>query len=175
MRIMPCLLLALAPLDVGCNSGYSSGVDGSKPASTLTASEAAIACENLGEYVRSSFPQSEVDSVNCYIQSLTSETDPEACEAAYRACLTDPPEGPFEFGTIDCTGAEADATCNANVSDVEACVTATVNASRDRLAAVDCSIAGTITELQRLQDPLPAPTECSSLGATCPNLADGAF
>lgn len=166
-------LFTCAPvLTTACSSGYSSGVDGSKPVSTLSASEAAIACENLSEYFIASFPPSERDRFNCFVVGLQ-EATPEACDAAFTACMVDPPTTFFNIEPADCTGATADSTCHATVSEAEACVTASVEANKARLGEVSCAVAGNVAELERLAAPVPQPSECTRLEATCPNVAGG--
>ena len=167
-------LVGLAALATACSSGYSSGVEGSKPVSTLSASEAALACENLADYLVASFPQSEQDRFACTVRALLDVTlDPAGCRSAVTACLVEPPSAGFDFGSIDCTGATADPTCTATVAATEACVTAEVQAYQDRLAQVDCAIAGNVPALQALEAPVPVPTACSNLGTSCPDMADG--
>lgn len=169
-----CLVLTAALLASACSSGYSSGVDGSKPFSTITASEAMTACENLDDYLQSSFSRDRQNRFNCYAQALSSTTSPDACQAAYEACLTSPPSSPLNLEPLDCSMATmGDTSCNAHVSEVESCITASVNAQLDRIDEVDCSIAGNIPELERIQQPLPTPSECSRLRETCPSFADG--
>ncbi|MGE0789535.1 MAG: hypothetical protein AB7S26_27930 [Sandaracinaceae bacterium] len=165
-------LLALVCL-VGCSSGYKSGVDGQKPVSTLSMDEAQTACTNLSVYFRDSYTEQDSISFQCYLRALSTTTDPTACQADYNACIIDPPD--VSRPTIDCTNAQVDSECNATVSQVESCVTDYVNASLDRIHEVDCSVAGNIPELQRLQTPPPRSSSCSSIDSICPNLpgADG--
>ncbi len=155
-----------------CSSGYSSGVDGSKPFSTLTAAEAMTACENLNDYFQSTFSRDVRNRFNCYAQALSSTTSPEACQASYEACLVSPPSTPLNLDPIDCSMATmGDPTCNARVSEVEACITAQGEAQKSRIDEVDCSIAGNLSELERIQQPIPLPSECTRLRETCPSFA----
>lgn len=174
MRRSTLLLLAL-PL-AACSAGFSSGVDGSKPASTLTPAEAATSCEAFDAYLQDNLGGSEGLRIDCYIRALSTTTDPAGCEAAYAACIASPPaDRNFEIDRLDCADAMADPTCNAPVSDVESCITATLEAYQQRFDMLDCAIAGNLPELQRLQDPLAAPSQCTALSSTCPNFAGGAF
>lgn len=162
--------LALLGVLTACSSGYSSGVDGSKPVSTLSEEEATTACLNLSDYFLDSVTQADADRFNCYVMGLSDlMATPEQCQATYDACIVDPPEGPLDREPIDCTNAMADMDCNAQVSDVEACVTAQVEAQKSRLDEIDCSIAGNLPELQRLQEELPTPPECAAIESVCPN------
>lgn len=168
------LFVCLAVLASACSSGYSSGVDGAKPFSTLTAAEAMTACENLDDYLQSIFSRDVRNRFNCYVQALSTTTSPAACQAAYDACLSSPPSSPLNLDPIDCSTATAgDPTCNAPVSDVESCITASAEAQRDRIDQVDCSIAGNLPELERVQQPIPTPSECTALRETCPAFGDG--
>ncbi len=170
LRSIVCLCL----LASACSSGYSSGVDGAKPFSTLTTVEAMTACENLNEYLQNTFSRSVQSEFNCYVAALSEEVTPEGCQAAFEACLVSPPSTPLNLEPIDCsTATMGDPTCNAHVSEVEQCITASANAYRDRIDELDCSIAGNIPELMRVQQPLAVPAECSELGATCPSFAGG--
>ncbi|MCA9605171.1 MAG: hypothetical protein KC619_06235 [Myxococcales bacterium] len=164
-------LVVVASILTACSSGYSSGVDGSKPFSTLTDAEARTACENLNDYLASSFPAARLDQTNCYIQALGSTTSPSSCEAAHQACLGSPPGGPLTFSRTDCTGVMNDPTCTARVSEVEACLTARVEAQKDQLDVLDCSIAGDEAAIGRARATPLAPAECTRLAETCPSLA----
>ena len=168
------LLVCIVALATACTSGYSSGVSGSKPVSTLSASEAAIACESMSDYLVSTFPRSQTESFNCYVVGLM-ELTPEGCQAAYNACMVDPPSMPLSIEPFDCTGAMPDMDCNATVSETEACITASVESTKSRLDEVDCSIAGNLPELQRISAEVPPPSECTRLATTCPSFADGEF
>jgi hypothetical protein len=162
------LVITCATL-IACNSGYSSGVDGSKPVSTLDADEVRTACLNLSDYFHNVLPQSRVDSVNCYLEALGDVTrTPEQCQAVYDACVADPPSGPIEFGGFDCTDTSTDTTCNATVSQYEQCITALVETNSSRLDEVSCEVAGNIPELMRLQQEVPTPSECTSIADICP-------
>lgn len=173
MRIRLTIVVAALALSA-CSSGYSSGVDGSKPFSTVTAAEARTACENLNDYFQDVFSRDVRDRFNCYVAALSSTTSPEACQASYEACLASPPSEPLNLDPIDCsTATMGDPTCNARVSEVESCITAAAQTQRSRIDEVDCSIAGNIPELERLQAPLPTPTECSRLRETCPSFSEG--
>ena len=173
--LLPALLVVAGNL-VACNSGFSSGVDGSKPASTLTPAEARTSCESFDAYLQDNLGGSEGVRIDCDIRALSTMTDPEGCEAADAACLAAPPaDRTFEIHRLDCTDAMADPTCNAPVSDLESCITATLDAYQQRFDRLDCAIAGNIPELQALQEPLPSPEACAALSSTCPSFAGGAF
>jgi len=154
-------------LCAGCSSGYSSGVDGSKPVSALTMDEARVACESLADYFESSFTADQNVRFQCYVRALSDITSTTAqCEAAFNACLADPP--PPTDNSVECDDPMADTTCNATVSQLESCVTAAVETQRDRILEVDCSVAGNVPELMRLQGDTPTPSECTAIVDICP-------
>lgn len=162
------LCLGFAVL-AACNSGYSSGVEGSKPFSTITESEARTACDNLRDYFESQFPDEQRIETACYVSALSDVTaGPEECEAAYNACRAETTTA--EPIDIDCSMPMIDETCNATVSQVETCLNAIIDAQLERQAMIDCSVAGNIPELERLAEQLPTPSECSSIESICPNI-----
>ncbi|MCB9593151.1 MAG: hypothetical protein H6719_10500 [Sandaracinaceae bacterium] len=165
------IVLTAALLASACSSGFSSGVDGSKPFSTLTPAEAMTACESLNDYVQSTFPPAQIDQTNCYLQALESTTSPSDCQTSYEACLSSPPSGPLSFRRSDCSGVTNDPTCTARVSEVESCLTARIGDQKDQLDAIDCSIAGDPAAIRDASATLTAPPECTALVETCPSLA----
>ncbi len=166
MTRRPWLLLA-ALLASACTNGYSSGVDGSKPVSSLTVAEATTACLNLGLYYQEQLTEDDFVRFRCYGLALSDVTaTPTQCQAQYDACQADPPA--VDPPTVDCTNAMSDSSCNARVSQLESCITARVQQQRDFIAGLDCSVAGNVPELMRLREPLPLPPECTAIQDICP-------
>ncbi len=87
--------------------------------------------------------------------------------------MVEPPAGPITIEPPNCVGATPDESCNATVSEVETCLTAMVHALEDRVASIDCSIAGNAAAIMRISQAVPSPTECTRLEATCPNAVNG--
>ncbi|MFK7986547.1 MAG: hypothetical protein AB8I08_11035 [Sandaracinaceae bacterium] len=167
-----CSLVTL----VGCSSGYSSGVDGNTPYSAVTAEEAILACENLDAYLQDTIGGDNQLRVNCYVEALSSTIDEVACQAAFDSCLITGPDDPtFELARLNCSNPGVDPTCNADIGDVEVCITDQVLRIEDRFVTLDCTIAGDLSALQAAQEPLGTAASCTALGSTCPNFSDGPF
>jgi hypothetical protein len=165
--------MAAVALLAGCSSGIDSGVEGSKPVSTLSTAESMDLCLAVADYLTATFPQDYAEDRNCTIRALGSTTTPEDCEAMRSACLADAPPSDF-FGDIDCSVTGPIEGCDASVDSVEACYTADVEIYRSRLDELDCSLAGNLPVLMELQEPPPVPSECVSAGAmACDELSDG--
>ena len=160
--------LAFALL-TACSSGYSSGVDGSKPFSTITEDEARTACNNLEDYLTSTFPEQQRIELRCYLGALSDVTaGPPECEAAFNACVAETTDA--EPLDIDCNTPMIDDTCNATVAQVEDCITALFDAQLERQSMISCEVAGNLPELERLAEEIPPPPECSSIESICPNI-----
>lgn len=156
----------------GCSKGIDSGVEGSKPVSTLTEAEARDLCLAAADYLSSILDEGYDADRICTIQALGSSTTPEDCEAMRRACFEEPPQR----DDVDCSRAGPFPDCDATVDSVEACYTAEIDAYASKLDEADCSLAGNLPALMALMTPPPVPSECVEAGAmACNDLSDGLF
>lgn len=158
---------------IGCGGGggFDSGVDDDKPFNTLTAEEARTACEAFSDYLSRQIPLSRQYEVSCTVDALGRTTTPADCRAAVDACLAGTPRAIFM--DLDCSMPMTSTTCSAPVGEVEECIVADVGVFVRQIDMVRCDIAGNSEALMRLSMAPPAPSECTSLGSTCPELADG--
>jgi len=167
--VLSWMLVALA----GCSNGgaYDSGVDDSRPFDMLTDAEARTACENLAAHIERNISDARQLELTCTVQALGATATPADCRASVTTCLAGAPE-PF-LGDLGCADAMAATDCSSPVGEVEQCINADLNAVFDRLDRISCDIAGDLEALQELQMSPPPSTECTSLAAECPQLADG--
>jgi hypothetical protein len=169
---MRSISLVLGVLLAACGGGgVSSGVDGNKPAATVTNDEARRSCMAAQDYFYSLLPRERQQEGLCTGQALTTTITPEACSASVRTCMTNPP------AALDlvCNIRVAPAGCNATVAQVEACAAADAQAIADRAAMLSCSIAGNLAQLQVVASPIPVPMACTSIAAICPPFGRGYF
>lgn len=163
-----------AAILAGCSSGLDSGVQGDKPVSAITTAEATQFCEATRDYLQGRLSRDQQDDIYCTGQALGMTSNPDDCAAMRSACLAGPIDITYIDESFDCSGAGPVDGCDATVDSVESCYTADIELYIDRLAMIDCSIAGNIPALEELQEPLPVPSECTSAGAmACPFLEDG--
>ncbi len=161
-RILCLLACSLAVACGGASGPVDSGLPADKKVSELSDSEAEQLCEARADHQAGLISESEAKRAGCTIGGLFTGTV-EGCEEFVKACLDAPSEtDPGQPGT--CT-LGFNATCEATVADVEACLTDLNVASADALKSISCS------DLENMSTGEPSsPASCSSISSTCPGV-----
>ncbi len=139
LRVIGSLLAA--SVLVGCGGGVSSGVDGSKPANTVTDAEAQDVCEAVISYQQDSY---STDSICNYAGLVAYATGGgvTACEDTVSQCKSAAANSESADPANSCSAVNASlvAECEVTVGDIETCLTEVIDAVADGLNSLpSCS------------------------------------
>jgi hypothetical protein len=169
---------------IGCGSGgVNSGVDKAKAGKDLTSDEAKKVCVAALDYAKDSYAgisKSQLCAFAGYtaaqILYATSQDDATiqaACKTTVDTCNSSseqPSDGSDDATDAQCTGVQADSTCNSSVGDVETCATDVINAQTNAITSVPACDKLTRDYFAGL-DKAEAPASCDTVKADCPDIA----
>jgi hypothetical protein len=144
---------------VGCGDdeggSKSSGVDGDKQASAITAQEAEQLCGWLSELV------SPTDEQVCTFTALFLAQDEATCKTLVDECIKSGEE-PVEKES--CEGFEVPEGCSATVAELETCARDMAKQSQAALDELSCADAGKTGAVE----PSESPASCKPVDEKCP-------
>lgn len=145
-------LIALSLTVLACDSKVA-GISGTTQVSALDQEQTDALCEHLGETIKSTLEDDAFKKANCLMSaamgaSFASEDEGEqitACEESLEECMAEEDEEEEEFDfTEGCLPEEDRESCEATVTEVDACFSAMFDAQLDQMkgmADVSCEDA----------------------------------
>ena len=175
----------IAALACGSDSGsggVSSGVDTTKPANMVTASDAQKVCSAIASYYASQITSDVVRRTVCVgvvaVQSVGMAPTVAQCNDSVNKCVANaqmsntttaatPPQ-------VTCPGGVVPSQCTATVGAIQACATEIANQTRDRLAAINCNLYGLppadAQAMLRAATTVTVPADCTAVQQSCPGI-----
>jgi hypothetical protein len=162
---------------VGCGGDplYSSGVDGNKPVSSYTQSDAEKFCSSEASFVNGRYSHQQRCVLNSAGTTTSNCSASEAelratCTAAYDACVADATKVK-DLDPSHCVAALPGSTCQAKTSELNTCVSNLASALDSILASMPSCSAFTSAACSTIKSMLQSTDEaCPTLKAACPDV-----
>jgi hypothetical protein len=163
-------------------SGVSSGVDTTKPANMVSASDAQKVCSAIASYYTNELTPELVRRTVCIavvaVQSVGMAPTVDQCNASVNDCVANaqgsngmtavtPPQ-------VTCPGGVVPAQCTATVGEIQSCATEIANETHGKLASINCGLYGLppadAQAMLRAATTVTVPADCSTVQQSCPGI-----
>lgn len=159
----------------GGTVAVNTGLPPSKVLSGITAAEGQTLCNSLVQSTQSVFANGQLERLTCTIAALPSsirqnasgmaELDRAACEQSVSSCIAEEGETTTENNCADADLSTAFTGCDATVSELQACLGASLAAMRALIQQVTCSAP--LSQLM-MGSGFEEPVACETFDMKCP-------
>jgi hypothetical protein len=166
--LLPFAAIAACDSSDDSPSTFNATASDETVASSLTDAQRIALCEEAQAFAVRSLSSTEMKRMSCYaLAAAFSNGDSAACEQTAQACIAAPADETSTEETDSCN-AEEFKDCSATIAEIEACVTATVNVSKELASAISC----TASEASLAAISAKADAACAAAREKCPGSFD---